>query len=467
MVYFIEGDGTTNTACLYGPSGCNSTTQGNWVTGTPYPIIDNATIANQYQISYYPTIYMITPDRICRENSQITAAQHYAEMQTYAFPAIGTNDAEINWGCTMNQSVSGCAAGVSFDVRLFNSGTNPLTSATLEVLVNSVVQQTIPWTGNLTTYAYTTITITGVTGNVGSNTAVVNITGANGSGDTRAANNSTQVPFTIYSNVGGPAVTQAFPSAAFPPAGWVLANGGTPYTWMYSSVGSSNAGSAKMDFYNALPGDVDELTLPPMDFTGYSAASLTFDRSHKRYSSSYSDNFKVLITSNCGANWNTALNLSGAALANVSGYTGNVEWVPATSSDWVAQNINLNAYLNNSNVIIKLQGNSGYGNQLYLDNVNVNLVTGTGDIVTIPVHFELYPNPASATTTLTLQLNKQSDVTVDVVNAFGQVVQSTFNPALSAAEHTFTINTENLSRGVYHVNIISAEGVTSRKLIKE
>jgi hypothetical protein len=61
MVFFIEGDGSTNTACLYGPSGCVGGTQGNWVNGTGYPIIDDASIANLLQISYYPTIYMVCP----------------------------------------------------------------------------------------------------------------------------------------------------------------------------------------------------------------------------------------------------------------------------------------------------------------------------------------------------------------------------------------------------------------------
>ncbi|HNP49597.1 MAG TPA: TlpA disulfide reductase family protein, partial [Bacteroidia bacterium] len=59
MVFFIEGDGTTTLADLQG-TGTN--TQGNWVAGTPYPIIDNAGIGNSYAIRYFPTIYMICPD---------------------------------------------------------------------------------------------------------------------------------------------------------------------------------------------------------------------------------------------------------------------------------------------------------------------------------------------------------------------------------------------------------------------
>ncbi|MBK7007653.1 MAG: redoxin family protein [Saprospiraceae bacterium] len=34
MVFFLEADLSTNTACLYGPSGCVGGTQGNWVQGT-------------------------------------------------------------------------------------------------------------------------------------------------------------------------------------------------------------------------------------------------------------------------------------------------------------------------------------------------------------------------------------------------------------------------------------------------
>ena len=59
--FFIEGDAATNTACLYGPAGCVGGTQGDWVTGTPYPIIESASIASLYAITYFPTIYCICP----------------------------------------------------------------------------------------------------------------------------------------------------------------------------------------------------------------------------------------------------------------------------------------------------------------------------------------------------------------------------------------------------------------------
>jgi thiol-disulfide isomerase/thioredoxin len=465
MVLFVEGDGSTNTACLYGPTGCNSTTQGDWVTGTPYPIIDNATIANQYQIGYYPTIYMITPDRICRENSQISTASHYAAMQQYAITAIAGNDGGLDFGCGMNGNVTGCSAGVNLSVRLFNYSTSPLTSATITVTVNSVVQQTIPWTGNLSTYAYATVNITGVTGNVGSNTAQVSITGINGGADTRASNNTTNVPFTIFSNVGGAPVTQSFSSAVFPPSSWTLYNGGSTPTWSFSTAGYNGTGSAKMDFYNSPQGDQDVLTLPPMDFSGYSSGSLIFDRSHKRYSASYADNFKILVSTNCGTTWTTIYNKSGATLATVAGYTTSA-WLPTLSTDWLADNVDLTPYLGNTSVLVKLEANSGYGNNLFIDNINFNFTTGIST-VTVPVQFNLFPNPAGKNTTVSFNLQNKGNVTVNVVNALGQIVQTVVNETLVPAEYQFNISTENLGKGIYSVNILSADGTSSSQLVVE
>jgi hypothetical protein len=64
-VFYIEADVSTTTPCLYGPVGCSGGTQGDWVTGHDFPFIDigngNAiTMASDYQIGYYPTIYAVS-----------------------------------------------------------------------------------------------------------------------------------------------------------------------------------------------------------------------------------------------------------------------------------------------------------------------------------------------------------------------------------------------------------------------
>jgi len=63
-VFYIEVDKNTNTSCLYGPSGCNGSTQGNWVAGHDFAFIDltNSNAPNMefdYQVPGYPTIYAV------------------------------------------------------------------------------------------------------------------------------------------------------------------------------------------------------------------------------------------------------------------------------------------------------------------------------------------------------------------------------------------------------------------------
>jgi len=92
MCFGIEGDDATNTPCLYGPSGCVGGTQGNWVSGTPYPYIDDAeNIFNMYSCTYYPTIYMVCPDsKKCYLVGQLPAASLWAQRASKCLPTPPT-----------------------------------------------------------------------------------------------------------------------------------------------------------------------------------------------------------------------------------------------------------------------------------------------------------------------------------------------------------------------------------------
>ncbi len=87
MVFFIEPDQSTNVACLYGPSGCVGGTLGDWVTGTDYPIINttSSTVGSQYNITYFPTLYAVCPDRTIFEPGQISLNSWLNWIQTCSF----------------------------------------------------------------------------------------------------------------------------------------------------------------------------------------------------------------------------------------------------------------------------------------------------------------------------------------------------------------------------------------------
>ncbi len=92
MVIKVEADLATAEACLYGNCmGMGGSTQGDWVTGTPYPIVNltntNAPgLAGQYQIGYYPTLFGIDADdkRIFEVGQQNKASWENWLFQSFA-----------------------------------------------------------------------------------------------------------------------------------------------------------------------------------------------------------------------------------------------------------------------------------------------------------------------------------------------------------------------------------------------
>ena len=151
-VLFIEGDPTTNTNCLYGAAGCNSFTPGSWVAGTPFPILDNAAIADSFQIDYFPSIFLICPNRKTYEVGQWNAADLWNQALTCPV-ASGVNNAGIfdySTGSDLTEVCESLSAKPSFSI--INLGSNALTQATVSLQWNNTMIQTFEWTGNLGLY---------------------------------------------------------------------------------------------------------------------------------------------------------------------------------------------------------------------------------------------------------------------------------------------------------------------------
>ncbi|MFN4255761.1 MAG: T9SS type A sorting domain-containing protein [Saprospiraceae bacterium] len=157
MVLFVEGDASTNNACLYGTAGCVGGTQGDWVTDTEYPIIDDASIAQLYAINYYPTIYAICPNRRVREIGQVFPDQ-FLQFHNNCPEAAGQNNGSV---LSISTGLNGdffCDGGVLRPKAEFqNLGNQPMTSAALTLSVNGTPVQTKNWTGNLNTFDLATV----------------------------------------------------------------------------------------------------------------------------------------------------------------------------------------------------------------------------------------------------------------------------------------------------------------------
>lgn len=459
MVFFIEGDGATTVAQLNGIG----TTQGDWVTGTSYPIINptaaaTTTFNSNYAIGYFPTIYMVCPDRSITEVGQATTSALYAAKSACSI-ATAAVDAQMMTSAALNTSLASCDS-VTPTFRIGNVGTSTLTSATITLKVDGITQKIFTWTGSLATYGNTTFTGVKVGSSTpGSHVITCEVSNPNGSVDPTTSNNSTTANFIIYPATGGALTVQSFEASGLPSA-WSISNGGDALTWENATVGYSSSKSMKLMWYNIPSGDVDMVTLDPMSFTGATGQTLTFDVAYRQYSSE-NDNLRVEVSTNCGTTWASAYNKSGATLSTMAAATAS--FVPTAASNWRNETVNLGAYAGQPNVLVRFKGTSAYGNNLYVDNINVSATVGVEENNLVN-GINVYPNPMTDLASVDFNLSTDNNVSIVLVNTVGQLVKTENLGNMSAGIHTYQLDASSLSNGLYFLNITVGNSVITKKV---
>jgi hypothetical protein len=351
---------------------------------------------------------------------------------------------------------------------LKNNGTDLLNSASIQVTLNGTPVDTIYFNGPaLASGSSTNINVSGITLVSGLNSIGFNLLIVNGTTDQNLNNNTRNVSLTLL--VPTPAaipVLEGFQSATFPTNGFTVDNPDADLTWVRTtSTGGFGASSActKISFFDyQTDGAVDYLFLPFTDFTSQLAPlNLKFDVAYARYSNTNFDSLKVRISTNCGSSWTTLYAKGNTALSTNGGSNvTNNNFVP-TSTQWRTETINLNDYVGQPNVQIRFEGINGYGNDLYLDNINLSSDTPIG-FKENELELNMYPNPSEGL--VNFVSNTSNLKVLQVLNILGQQ-QSFVTTKLNDNETVLDIS--GLEIGVYFV-ILEGNGLGSvRKIVKE
>ena len=169
---------------------------------------------------------------------------------------------------------------------------------------------------------------------------------------------------------------QNFNENLFPPEGWSLPE--ASYSWQGINVNDPNCQASSAAYVNNFSigqnGSEAALLSPKINLDIFENATLSFNYAYARYGANYSDGLKVEISTECAANWTTLWEAYGSELATVPDQ--NSAWEP-TCEDWGSLNISLSEY-NNQNIYIRFVNVNGYGNNLYLD--NIEFVNNEGNI---------------------------------------------------------------------------------------
>ncbi len=273
--------------------------------------------------------------------------------------------------------VTAFSCGTSFtpEVSFSNNGNNAITALTLTPYVDGIAAPNYTWSGSLAVGASSTVNLNPITPTLpGGHLFSYNIVSVSG-GDVNGLNNSANTSFYLASSypVGSP-VVQPFATATFPPTAWGINNANAGASWSRNATANgisltSGTGAAKYDFYsNSVIGDADDLILPPIGFTATSAPTLSFDVAYAQYQTE-NDQLDVSVSTDCGASWTNVYSKAGSALSTAAAVTA--AFVPTSASQWRKEVVTLTGY-QNSNVIVKFTATSAFGNNMYIDNVNLS-----------------------------------------------------------------------------------------------
>jgi hypothetical protein len=359
-----------------------------------------------------------------------------------------------------------CVSTFTPVVTLRNFGQNTLTACTINYQLDGGTVQTYNWTGSLATGSTANVNLPAVTTTVGSHTLTSSTTGPNSGTDGNTTNDQTSGTF-AYNTIGAALpLMEGFEGGASLPANWSTSNATTDISWQVvtnvahtgnNSVGLNNCtGDGGTD----MTGFKEWLYTPTYDFSSSSSASISFDVGYvPAYDSAnaklYTDSLAAYYSTNCGSTWTQFYYKGGTALSTAPAFTltpTGANCVAPTSNQWRTETNNLSSVLGQSNVEFAFKNISGWGNWIYVDNINITSVNTTGiSTLNNKGGINIYPNPAHNNLFINTAENTSS---ISVTDIIGQTVISDLKVT---PQQTQNIDISNLADGVYLIKVNSSD----------
>jgi hypothetical protein len=352
-------------------------------------------------------------------------------------------------------------------ITVKNNGIDTITSLSIIFTLDNAGPSTFNWTGILSSGQTDTITLTDLTAlTFGNHTLVIQVVNPNNGTDMFLGNNQRQVSFTI--NNPNPLVNipvyQGAENSLFPGDNWTILNPDNNVTWTASTNASGFGTSTKcfkMDnFSSDITNQSDYLVSPYLDFSASLAPlRINFNVAYARRSTLFaSDSLIITVSSNCGETWTRIYGKGNMSLSTVGNTVQTSSFIPSTSQ-WKNETVNLNPYIGNDHVQIRFQNKSNFGNNLYLDDIQIANSFAQINEINKETGFTIMPNPAKSQFKVYLPSNELINE-ISIVNAIGEEVYQ--NNKINANALDININLPN---GIYFVKVKINQSQTIQKLV--
>ena len=265
-----------------------------------------------------------------------------------------------------------------------------------------------------------------------------------------------------------------FESNTFENKGWSIDNPDYLKTWEITTVSGDSPGNkaAWMNLFNysVPPGRRDRMITPPLNFTNTNPVFMTFEHAYANRYTTASDSLIIYLSEDCGTTWVrifAAGERENGVLATVPKQT--TSFAPVVDDDWCSGGwgsmcniIDLTAWANKPNIKIAFESYNRFGNNLYIDNINIAATPTVGIESTQNHKIRVYPNPTSGTVTIYSDQHVEN-LNISLYNAQGTLAYS--RKFKSSSHLSETLNLNNLPKGVYLMKMTGNNTLEQQKLI--
>ncbi|MCS7161972.1 MAG: M43 family zinc metalloprotease [Bacteroidia bacterium] len=273
---------------------------------------------------------------------------------------------------------------------------------------------------------------------------------------------------------------ESFEGTAFPPAHSYVENPDRRITWTrfrssdppMGAYGRSST-SLRLSFFTySHYKERDSWVTPPLDFRvppdkhillrfSWAYACLRYwdsTRTYPSYPLDYTDTLRVLISTDCGRNWSPLWTRGGRTLSThpdsclvAPGSTAGTIFLPSEST-WQTATIVLDEYRGLAPIRLRFEGISGWGNNLYLDDIKVELTSTLPTPLTASkAEWRLWVADQRIYISLP---EPQTHLNWAIYDLQGRLLHTEFMPWLAGGVHAFALPA-TLPAGVYLIHLYS------------
>ena len=366
-----------------------------------------------------------------------------------------------------------CDAQITPTVSVYNAGINEVNSVSVQLflqdnLVEEVQTDVSLQPGEQTSIAFNTLELS-TGGSVGNDFSIdFEVVGVNGTTDNNVGNNNRSTNFIIPNTATLP-LKENFETNADTSLLrlGILQNPDQQTTW--SLIGAPGFDGPEnqalyLNFYDYEEGvgERDVFLTPIYDLSNVREATLSFRYAYAPYIEDgiiSSDRFTIGISTDCGATIEEVIfDEAGSTLATVAPQSSPFE--PESRAEWQQLSFSLDEYLGLPNVLLVFTGINDWGNNLYLDDIEINVDRATN--LDIAIEDIVAPARLSCQTSFVPVVSVRNEGLSDI-NSYDVIYQIDDEPAVSFTKRDFVLESEeneiltfeavNLSPGLHTFSV--------------